>query len=413
MSQSSAPLIKEAGGQTHSAPTTTPGRGERLLSLDAYRGAIMLLMGSSGLGLAEVARHFPDSSLWKLLGTQTDHSAWAGCTVWDIIQPAFMFMVGIALPWSIANRLSRGQSRQRLFAHALWRSLVLVLLGVFLTSAWSRQTEWSFNIVLAQIGLGYPFLFLLAFTRPRVQWCVAGGILFLYWLAFALYPLPPANFDWAAVGVQAGWQHLSGFAAHWEKNANLASGFDLWFLNLFPREAPFRFSSGGYHTLNFIPSLATMIFGLLAGELLRSELPIAARIRRLVLAGIAGIILGKMLSLLGLCPIVKRIWTPSWALYSGGWVTLLLAGFVAVIEWRGWRHWTFPFVVAGLNPIALYCMWQLFVSPVRENIRTHLGQHVFETFGAVYAPIVQRASVLLVFWLILLWMHRRKIYLRI
>ncbi len=373
----------------------------------------MLLMASSGLGLAEVARHFSGNPVWAFLGKETDHAAWSGCTLWDIIQPAFMFMVGVALPWSIANRLARGQSRQRLFLHALWRSLLLVLLGVFLSSAWSPQTQWSFNIVLAQIGLGYPFLFLLAFANRRVQWSVAFGILLVYWLAFALYPLPPADFNWASVGVKPDWPHLSGFAAHWEKNTNLASAFDLWFLNLFPREAPFQFSSGGYHTLNFVPSLATMIFGLLAGQLLRQEIPVASKINRLLLAGAVGLVLGLTIAALGLCPIVKRIWTPSWALYSGGWVTLLLAGFVTVIEWRGWRRWAFPLVVAGLNPIALYCMWQVMGSSVRENLKTHLGQHVFDTFGSLYAPIVERVAVLLVFWLILLWMHRRKIYLRL
>ncbi len=185
-----------------SAPAVATTKPERLLSLDAYRGAIMLLMASSGLGLAEVARnHFPDSSLWQFLGRETDHAQWVGCTLWDIIQPAFMFMVGIALPWSVANRRARGQPFPTMLAHALWRSLALVLLGVFLTSAWSRQTEWSFNIVLAQIGLGYPFLFLLAFAKPRYQWLAAFGILFLYWLAFALYPGPGPDFNWTAAGV--------------------------------------------------------------------------------------------------------------------------------------------------------------------------------------------------------------------
>jgi heparan-alpha-glucosaminide N-acetyltransferase len=135
--------------------TSAPPKAERLLSLDAYRGAIMLLMASSGLGLGEVARHFPDSSWWKFLGTQTDHATWAGCTLWDIIQPAFMFMVGIALPWSIANRRARGQTFPMLFTHVLWRALLLVLLGVFLSSVWSKQTQWDFNIVLAQIGCSY------------------------------------------------------------------------------------------------------------------------------------------------------------------------------------------------------------------------------------------------------------------
>lgn len=387
--------------------------GERLVSLDAYRGAIMLLMASSGLGLSQVAKQFPDSALWRFLGFQTDHAPWAGCTLWDIIQPAFMFMVGIALPWSIANRRARGQAFARMFAHALWRSLLLVLLGVFLTSAWSRQTQWSFNIVLAQIGLGYPFLFLLAFASVRVQWLSACGILFLYWLAFAVYPLPAADFNWAAVGVKEGWPHLSGFAAHWEKNSNLASAFDLWFLNLFPRETPYEFSAGGYHTLNFVPSLATMIFGLLAGQFLRSERALPEKIRRLAMAGLIGVGLGLGLAAPGVCPIVKRIWTPSWAIFSGGVVVLLLAGFVAVIEWRGWKGWAFPLVVAGMNPIALYCMWQLMPGFIRQNLKTHVGQNVFELFRVLYAPILERLIVLAVFWLILLWMYRKKLFLRI
>jgi predicted acyltransferase len=392
-------------------PQTRTGR---LVSLDAYRGAIMLLMASNGLGLAKVAQdQFPDSPIWKFIAVQVEHTPWAGCSLWDIIQPAFMFMVGVALPWSIANRQARGQTFASMFAHALWRALLLVLLAVFLTSAWSRRTDWIFTNVLAQIGLGYPFLFLLALTRVRTQWLAAGAILIGYWLAFALYPLSAAGFDWQTLGVPANWPHLTGFAAHWEKNANFASGFDQRFLNLFPREAPFVFNKGGYATLNFVPSLATMIFGLIAGQWLRSARPWSRQIGWLVVAGLGGIVVGIALGGLGVCPIVKRIWTPSWTIFSGGIVTLLLAGFVAVVEWGGWKRWTFPLVVVGLNPITLYCMWQLMGSFVRDNLKRHVGPHVFEVFGTAWSPVVEPAAVLFVFWLILWWMARRKIYIRI
>lgn len=386
---------------------------QRLASLDAFRGAIMLLMASSGFGIPQVAKNFPDSAVWRFLGYQCEHAEWAGCTLWDLIQPAFMFMVGVALPWSMANRQARGQNFGVMFGHALWRAVLLVLLAVFLTSAWSKQTEWLFTNVLAQIGLGYPFLFLLAFTKPRTQWLVAFAILFAYWLAFALHPLPSPNFDWKAVGVPGDWPRLTGFATHWEKNANFAATFDSWFLNLFPREAPFTHRGGGYQTLNLIPSLATMTFGLIAGRLLRSELTMTDKLKRLVLAGIAGIVLGKAIEFAGLCPIVKRLWTPGWVLFSGGLVTLLLAGFVALIDWRGWKRWAFPLVVAGLNPITLYCLWQLSGGFIRESIKTHAGQRVFESLGTPYAPMLERTTVLLAFWLILLWMYRRKIFLRI
>jgi heparan-alpha-glucosaminide N-acetyltransferase len=386
---------------------------QRLTSLDAYRGAIMLLMASSGFGIPQMAKHFPDSTVWKFLGYQFDHVAWAGWALWDLIQPAFMFMVGVALPWSVANRQARGQTFGVMFGHAAWRALLLVTLAVFLTSAWSKQTQWIFTNVLAQIGLGYVFLFALWFTRPRTQWLAAFAILFVYWLAFALQPLPSPNFDWQAVGVPADWQHLTGFAAHWEKNANFAARFDVWFLNLFPREEPFVFNVGGYQTLNFIPSLATMIFGMVAGRLLRGNLPLTEKLKRLSIAGISGIVLGKAIELAGVCPIVKRIWTPSWVFFSGGLVVLLLALFVASIEWRGWKRWAFALVVAGMNPITLYCMWQLTGGWIRENIKIHLGQNIFDSFGALYVPILERSATLLVFWLILFWMYRRKIFLRI
>ena len=373
----------------------------------------MLLMASAGLGAPAIAKHYPDSAVWRVLGYQTDHVVWAGCAFWDLIQPAFLFMVGIALPWSVANRQARGQGFGRMFVHALWRSVLLVVIAVVLTSNWSRQTEWVFTNVLAQIGLGYPILFALAFTSPRTQWIAAFGILFAYWGAFALHPLPAVDFDWTTVGVPEDWSHLGGFAAHWEKNTNLAATFDVWFLNLFPRAEPFVFQSGGYQTLNFLPSLATMIFGLCAGRLLKGGLPLRGKLARLVLGGLAAILLGWLIARMGLCPLVKRIWTPSWAIFSSGWVALMLAGFVGVIDGLGWKRWAFPLVVVGMNPITMYCLWQLGGGFIKEQIRIHFGADVFASLGEIWVPALDRGSVLLVLWLVLWGMYRRKIFLRV
>ena len=245
----------------------------RLTSLDVFRGVTMLFMASEILHISSVARRFPDSVTARLLADQLDHRQWVGCAPWDLIQPAFMFMVGVALPFSIASRVARGQSFGRMLLHTVWRAAVLVALGIFLRSQGRPQTYFTFEDVLTQIGLGYVFLFLLAWTKPRVQWAAAAAILVGYWAAFALYPPPPAGFDTRTVGVPPDWPYqLSGFAAHWNKNTNLAQAFDVWFLNLFPRERPFAFNGGGYLTLNFVPSLATMIFGLIVGGALRSPL---------------------------------------------------------------------------------------------------------------------------------------------
>src|SRR5207302_7358531 len=137
------------------------GREGRLSSLDAYRGFVMLAMATGGLGVAVVAQDFPDSQLWQALDRQLEHAAWQGCSFWDLIQPSFMFIVGVAMPFSYASRRAQGQSWSRLFIHAVQRSVVLVLLGIILSSAWGRQTNFTFVNVLTQIGLGYTFVFLL------------------------------------------------------------------------------------------------------------------------------------------------------------------------------------------------------------------------------------------------------------
>jgi heparan-alpha-glucosaminide N-acetyltransferase len=392
-------------------PAEHPTR--RLVSLDAFRGAVMLLMASSGFGVAKVASAFPESGFWRWLASQTEHSAWVGCTCWDLIQPCFMFMVGVAVPWSVAARRGRGDSTALLFRHAAARSALLVGLGVFLTSAWSARTEWVFVNVLAQIGLGYPALFAVALRGPRSQWGAAGALLFICWIAFALNPAPAHNTDWDSLGVPPDWQHLSGFAAHWEKNANVAKRFDYRFLNLFPRETPFTYNEGGYATLNFVPSIATMIFGVRAGELLKADLSIWRKVTVLASSGFVGIAAGAALDAAGVCPMVKRLWTPSWTLFSAGWAAVLLAGFAATIEGGGVRRWAFPFVVAGVNPLALYLLWQLSDGFLRHQIRTHLGPGVFSIVGARYAPIMERVWVVALMWSILFWMYRRRVHLRV
>ena len=133
----------------------------RLTSLDAFRGFVMFLMAAELLHLPEVAAHFPDSAFWQFIARHTQHVEWTGCTLHDLIQPAFSFMVGVALPFSIASRLGKGHSKGGLWLHALWRSVLLVLLGVFLRSIGEPMTNWTFEDTLSQIGLGYPFLFLL------------------------------------------------------------------------------------------------------------------------------------------------------------------------------------------------------------------------------------------------------------
>jgi predicted acyltransferase len=385
----------------------------RLVSVDAFRGTIMALMLDEYLHLPEVARSFPHSAVWSFIAFNTEHVPWQGCSLHDLIQPGFSFLVGAAMPFSIASRTAKGQTFWQLFRHAVWRAVLLMALGIFLRSIVYRQTYFTFEDTLTQIGLGYVFLFLLAFARVRTQVIVALIILIAFWGAFALYPAPGPNFDYARVGVPPNWEHhYTGFLSHWNKNSNLSWAFDVWFLNLFPREHLFVFNEGGWSTLSFIPTLATMILGLLTGEWLKSTRTKDEKFRGLVTAGVGLVLLGLICQWAGICPIVKRVWTSSYTLYSGGLVILLLAGFYALIDWKGWRRWAFPLIVIGMNSIAIYVMSWTMGAFFHKALERHLGG-LIAAAGPTFQPVLQGFGVILIFWIILFWMYRRKIFLKI
>lgn len=413
--------LSSANATEFLAGQAPPGRSlpTRLMSMDAYRGFVMILMAAEILDFQRMHEAFPNSVVWAFLAYHQSHVAWAGCSLHELIQPSFSLLVGVALPYSLASRAAQGQSFQVQFGHALRRSLILILLGIFLRSTHASQTNFTFEDTLTQIGLGYPFLFLLGHAKPRTVWIALAAILVGYWLAFVLYPAPGANlpgaaFTYSAVGVPMNWpEHYTGLMAHFNKNSNLAWAFDTWFLNLFPREKLFLFNGGGYATLSFIPTLGTMLLGLLAGWWLRSGLTNREVLNRLVLAGAIGLTAGVLLQALGICPIVKRIWTPAWVLFSGGLCFWLLAFFYSIIDVLGHRRWAFPLLVVGMNSIAIYCLVHLIDRFIITSLYTHLGHGLFTVFGPVYEPLLVGLATLGVFYLILRWMYRRKLFIRI
>ena len=241
-----------------------------------------------------------------------------------------------------------------------------------------------------------------------------GVILVGYWAAFARYPLPPADFDYETVGVPNDWPHLmTGFEAHWNKNTNLAHHFDVWFLNLLPRPEPFKYHGGDYHTLSFIPTLGTMIMGLLAGGILRGSRHSLIKVGLLLVMGGAFLAAGYGLEMGGLCPLVKRIWTPSWALYSGGWCFIILAALFVLIDLLPLRWLGFPFIVIGMNSIAIYCMSWMMKGYVLDNVERHFGHSWLALFDERFHPLIEGCLIVGVFWLILYWLYRQKAFLRI
>lgn len=448
--------------------STSSSGSSRVMSLDAYRGFVMLAMASSGFGFATLARpetlqklvesqtNWVPAWLLRALAYQFDHVAWTGCSFWDLIQPSFMFLVGVAVPYSYSRREREGQSAARQFGHVLWRSFVLVLLGIFLSSDGAPLTNFTFVNVLTQIGLGYPVLSLLRGRSLRVQFAAIVVILVAYWGWFVSYSISPAELDrvTAAIQVQSPkliqgrtrpedeWTQFSGFGSHWNKHTNAAAMVDRQFLNYFPRKGePFQgrkfwINEGGYQTLNFVPSIGTMLFGLMAGTVLRSSQREGEKVRWLLKAGATCFLVSMSLDTSiwpvsvprcdwHLAPIVKRLWSPGWAVFSAGWTFWMLAAFYWAIDIRQWRRWSIPLVIVGMNSIAMYVMAQLLKPWVGRSLQTHLATidalcgwdhgitYVLFSNEFPYSIPLGHAARLLGLWLICVWLYRRKIFIRV
>ncbi len=384
----SEPEAKNLAGGNAPAADSGPAakaalQSQRLLSLDAYRGLIMISLAFGGFGLARTARAFlkanPDSWFWEAVRYQFSHVEWVGCGYWDLIQPSFMFMVGVSMAYSYAKRAKLGDSYRSMLGHAFSRAGILILLSWFLMSKSQTETNWTLTNVLGQIGLGYGFLFLLWNRSVRTQAIAAAGILLGTWLLYVVWPgsgLGPEGRPEFGIGEAWLAEHLKGVSASWHKSANAGQAVDLRLLNLFPRTEPYTFNGGGYHSINFIPSIATMLFGLMCGELLRSQRDEREKLKLLLIAGATGLIAGQFLNLTGICPLV----------------------------------------VVGSNSIAIYCMSMTLKPFTAKQWQIHFGQDVFTLWGALgeaWAPCVQSCLVGTAFWAVCWYLYRNRIFIRI
>jgi predicted acyltransferase len=294
-----------------------------------------------------------------------------------------------------------------------------MFLGIFLRSMNQTQTNWTFMDTLTQIGMGYVILFLIGYSRSQLlMWLAFVVIVVGYWAAFALYPLPPDDFNYEAVNVKSNAPgRFDGFMSHWNKNANLAADFDAWFLNQLPRKTEFTHERSGYTTLNFIPTLATMILGLIAGVWLKSDWSQLTKTAAFLIAGGVGLALGEASEYYEICPVVKIIWTPAWVLYSGGWTFLMLAAFYVVIDIIGFWQWAFPLFVIGANSILAYVAYHTLRPFIVGSYKTHLGADIFKLLddygGVKWEPMLTGVVFLLTLWLILFLMYRNKWFVRI
>ncbi|MEM9366007.1 MAG: hypothetical protein AAGD07_08410 [Planctomycetota bacterium] len=395
-------------------PKTSGQENNRVSSIDVFRGLVMVLMLFEVMHLQDLSSAFPGLVPLRWLLFHTSHVAWEGCSLHDLIQPGFTFLVGTAMAFSIAARWRRGERKKGLLLHAIWRGLILVVLGILLRSLGPGRINVTFEDTLTQIGLGYPIVFAVALLPKRFAWMALGMVLVGYWALFALSPAPPVTFDYAAVGVPDDWpHHHDGFASRWNKNSHVAWRFDVWILNGFPREHAFEYNAGGYATLSFIPTMGTMFFGLIAGIWMRDLKSAADRFRRLIAVGAIAIGLGVVLAWTDVCPLVKRVWTPSFALFSSG----ICLWFLVLLHWvcdlRGRDAWAKPFLVVGANSILIYVLNGVIANPMRKAIEIACSPILQSTLRPEVVRVVSGAMTLCVLYLLMRGLYQRRWFIRI
>ena len=361
---------KPAGTDLQPAP-------ERLVSLDVFRGLTMLLLISHGFGIHEA---FKDQPGWAWLANQFEHAEWVGCTLWDLIQPAFTFIVGVAMPLAFSRRLAAGVTRSGLAGHVLWRAAVLIALSNVLSN-WNTRGPLKFQLinVLCQIALAYVLCFAIWNIKMWQQVAAAASVMVLHHGLFFLYPGPDGAFDGAR---------------------NIGAVIDQTLLG-------YNYS-GYYTTLNFLGNALTVLAGVWTGMFLMQPRSHAERLKRLMAAAVGAALAG--LALAPFVPMVKRLWLGSFMFFSTGWVLFALAACYWLVEVKGWTRWAFPAIVVGTNCIFIYSFSQVLRGWLSRGVGNFTGN--FSFLGS-YGAIPQNLVVLGLMWGLCYWLYQRKIFFKI
>jgi len=365
---------------------TTPSQpNERLLSLDFFRGATMFLLIAAFTGLpSALVNPNLEGTVIYAIGQQFQHHPWNGLRFWDLIQPYFMFIVGVAMPYSLSNRKKRGHTQSQITRHIIQRAVILLVLGWAVSCIGSGNIVFRFQNVLAQLSVTYLLAFLVMKKPARVQIIFSFLLLAITEIVYRTFPVEGFNHPFVA-------------------NENFGTWLDMQYggENL----------NGHWVSFNAIPTTAHTVWGVLAGQLLMSKRTAGQKLKILIIAGVIGVVAGYALN--PVTPIIKRICTSSFVIVSGGWTLLTLAFSYWLIDIKKRQKWSLFLRVVGLNPLFIYLFAHVGGGLFIERIIHPFTYLLFGWMGEATASILTGAIVLFLLWYITWLFHKNKIYIRI
>jgi len=365
--------------------TAPPPLKERFLSLDFFRGLTMfLLIGESTLLYEHLRDPALGGTILHAIGAQLDHHPWAGLRFWDLVQPFFMFIVGVALAFSTAKREERGEGRSRITRHVIIRSATLLVLGWALYCIGPGRITFRFQNVLAQLGVTYPIAYFLMRRRPRTQVAWSLGFIALTEVLYRTFG-------------------VFGYDQPFTPDHNFGSWVDMLISG--------ELSAGHWVAFNAVPTAAHTIWGVLAGRWLRSGAAPKKKIAWLAGLGAAAVAAGFALT--PVSPMIKRICTGSFVLAGGGFCLIALAFSYWLVDVRRLGGWAKFLNIVGMNSLFIYLFtesggtaWVLRL--VRPFTMAFAGWT-----GRLAAEILTSLAAWAALWYMCYWLYKKKIIIKI
>jgi predicted acyltransferase len=355
---------------------------DRILSIDFFRGFTMFMLVTGIINIFhELAENNMGGAFISTMSKQLDHAEWNGLYAWDLVQPFFMFIVGVAMPFSLAKRMARGNSWKKAFLHALSRSFWLLALGFMLGS---NRESYAFQNVLAQLSFTYLVAFLLMRSDFKIQLAVSFAVIILSDVIYRVFP-------------------VEGFNQPFAPDKNFGAWFDMLISG--------NLSTGHWVSFNAIPTTAHTIWGVLVGMLLMKDFSHKKKMMILLVPGILMLATGYLMN--PWIPIIKRICTSSFIIVSGGYCLVAMAFSYWLIDIMKYTRTLKFFAIVGMNAIFIYLFSNLGGRNLLYTAADPFISRIFFFMGDAGKNVMVTIAVVVMVWYICYYLYKRKIFIKL